>query len=328
MRRGAVRLVGAVLLTGAASGWAALGSAPAARSATMLGTPGTPHLAVIVMENKNYDHVVGSSYAPYINNTLLPEARSFTDYYSATHPSLPNYLIITSGQDDGCLTDTCAPKSISVNNLFHQIDGASGLSWKAYAENMPSACYGGNYPSSGSVYLARHNPPIYYPDLRSGTGDNTCTTHDVPIPQGAVSSGQLATDIANNTLPSFFMVVPNAYDNMHSVPSPPESNCNFGSQPAYTVADEVCQGDTWLSNVLPKLLSDNGRNDVTALIVFDESDSDNTGGGGHVPLFEVSNAGNVCRGCTDATPVNDYSLADAIENWFGLPTLHATPPGL
>jgi hypothetical protein len=46
------------------------------------------------MENHNWSQIKGSSSAPYISDTLLPEASYANQYYNPPniHPSLPNYL--------------------------------------------------------------------------------------------------------------------------------------------------------------------------------------------------------------------------------------------
>ena len=63
--------------------------------------PKTPHLVLVVMENKEYTTVVGNPHAPYINGTIIPGGRLFTSYYASLHPSLPNYLIMTSSRFGG-----------------------------------------------------------------------------------------------------------------------------------------------------------------------------------------------------------------------------------
>src|SRR6266702_4774614 len=54
---------------------------------------------IIVMENKNWVQILGSSSAPYINNTLLPVASHAELYFNPplVHPSLPNYLWLEAG---------------------------------------------------------------------------------------------------------------------------------------------------------------------------------------------------------------------------------------
>src|SRR5215203_2057161 len=89
------------------------------------------HLIVIPMENKGYTQIVGSANAPYINNTMIPGGRLFTNFYAVAHPSLPDYLVLSSGDYRGCVTDACSPNSVAGENVFHQLAG----DWKVYAEN-------------------------------------------------------------------------------------------------------------------------------------------------------------------------------------------------
>ena len=58
------------------------------------------HVAIILMENKEISDVIASSAATYTNAL----ARSYglaTQSYGVTHPSLPNYLALTSGSTHG-----------------------------------------------------------------------------------------------------------------------------------------------------------------------------------------------------------------------------------
>src|SRR5579864_6537888 len=44
------------------------------------------HVMVILFENKAYGSVVGSSAAPYLNNTLIPGCGLATNYHNYSHP--------------------------------------------------------------------------------------------------------------------------------------------------------------------------------------------------------------------------------------------------
>ncbi|MGN6697553.1 MAG: hypothetical protein ACTHMR_05305, partial [Thermomicrobiales bacterium] len=48
---------------------------------------------IIVMENHNWADIKGSRAAPYLNDTLLPQAAHAEQYFNppGLHPSLPNY---------------------------------------------------------------------------------------------------------------------------------------------------------------------------------------------------------------------------------------------
>ena len=58
--------------------------------------PSFSHVFLIVMENHEYGSVIGSSAAPYLNS-LAGSYGLATNYYAASHPSLPNYLALTAG---------------------------------------------------------------------------------------------------------------------------------------------------------------------------------------------------------------------------------------
>jgi hypothetical protein len=276
-------------------------------SPVALGTP-TAHLVVVMLENKEYSQVVGSTAAPYVNGTLLGSGKLFTAHYASTHPSLPNYLVLTSGQYGGCINDSCPVNSIPGANLFSLMNqAATPTSWKVYAENMPSSCYLKN----AAGYAVRHNPPLYYSNLGSG-GDKTCSQRDVALPQ-------LTTDLQGGTLPDFSMVIPNLWNDMHTDKA--QAPCQLGA----AVSNMICQGDNWLKTWIPQIVSDGGRNDTTVLITFDEGTT-GQGGAGRVVLLEIGPG--TCAGCTETRPSNHYGLSTAISQWFGLPPLYPSSPAL
>jgi phosphatidylinositol-3-phosphatase len=266
----------------------------------------TPHLVLIIMENKEYTTVVGSPAAPYLNGTVIPASKVFTRYYATDHPSLPDYLALTSSTTAGCVVDTCPPGFDTSQNLFHQLDQAS-ISWKAYQGGMPSNCY----PANTGTYLVRHNPPVYYSDLASGS----CATNDVPI-------AQFGDDLAAGTLPSFSWITPDMYNDMHT--NHKLAPCKIGT----AVMNEVCQGDQWLSNTLPPLLALNTdadpNNDVTVAFTFDEGSSGEGGGG---RILTLVTGPNVTPG-QNATMYGHLGMLNAIEDWFGVPRLHPAVPSI
>ncbi len=290
-----VVMVAAVLAT--APGPAASRAASAAP--ITLGAP-TSHLVVIVMENKGFREVVGSPAAPYLNDTLIPSSELHTDYHAVAHPSLPNYLTLTSGSTQGCGSDSCST-GIRADNLFHQMDvAASPIDWRAYMGSMRSNCSA----TTGGAYYRWHNPPIYFDDL-GPHGTASCATNDVPF-------SRLRSDLAAGTLASFSWVSPNIYKDMHS--PRPDGACHSSS----ATQTEICQGDRWLSVNVPAILSDGGRDDVTVVVVFDEG-STVTGGGGRV-MLTVTGPGT-CAGCTVVGSSDHVDLLHAIEDRYGLSQL-------
>ncbi len=215
-------------------------------------------MVIVVLENTNYSSVVGSPNAPYINS-LIPQAGLATNYYANTHPSIGNYFTITTGQ--AVTNDDGFSGTVSIDNAARELDAAS-KSWKAYAENLPSQGYlGGDVPP---WYLRRHNPFTFFSDVQNSS---TEAMKIVPYPQ-------LATDLANAQLPAYSFIVPNAKDDAHSC-SDGTSNCD--------ISQRVSNADTWLSNNLPAILN-NAQFQQSGLLVltFDESQNDNTNGGGKV----------------------------------------------
>src|SRR5271157_2730407 len=84
---------------------AGCGSAPHPGPALELRSGSLPtstrsHVVVIVMENKEAGAVLGSGSAPYLNG-LVHRYGLASASYAITHPSLPNYLALTSGSTQG-----------------------------------------------------------------------------------------------------------------------------------------------------------------------------------------------------------------------------------
>jgi hypothetical protein len=146
---------------------------PSARSAGPCGKAKRPpsrydHVVWILMENKGYGLIMGSSSAPY-ENQLAARCGSAKNFYAEGHPSLPNYIAMTSGSPQG-INDDSGPAShqLNVPSIFSQVGGG----WRSLQESMPSNCALG---SSGD-YAVRHNPAAYYTNIRAA-----CQTHDVPL---------------------------------------------------------------------------------------------------------------------------------------------------
>jgi hypothetical protein len=150
------------------------------------------HVVWIMLENEGYA-VVGSPSAPYFNE-LGDQCALATNYYAISHPSLPNYVALTSGSPQG-ITDDGEPDThrLAVPSIFSQL----GSKWRTLAESMPSAC---DNVTSG-LYAARHNPAVYYTGIKA-----TCRHDDVPM------------NYPLNLSADFTIIVPNVCDDMHSCP--------------------------------------------------------------------------------------------------------------
>lgn len=246
------------------------------------------HVVIIVEENKPASAITGNAAAPYLNG-LASEFALATDYHAVGHPSLPNYLALTSGTTAGIASD-CNPPGVfcraSVATIADEIV-ASGRTWKAYAEGMPAPCWRHN----GGDYAVKHNPFLYYPSV---TRDPAyCAAHDVPY-------SEFAHDLATtSTLPSYSFITPNLCNDMH--------NCS------------VATGDGWLAREVPRILKSPAFTEQNSLLIitFDEAES-GTPGNSVLCIFAGSAAK---RGYLSSTPYSHYSVLRTLEDAWGLKPL-------
>src|SRR3954465_9471127 len=84
------------------------------------------HVILIVLENHSYSDVAATS--PYLN---APARRCglASNYPALPHPSLPNYLALTSGTTAG-VTDDCTNCRVRARSLFEQLK----TRWRTYPE--------------------------------------------------------------------------------------------------------------------------------------------------------------------------------------------------
>lgn len=248
------------------------------------------HVVWVVMENRSYDEVTGGA-APYLDGLGCGQA---ANYHNITHPSLPNYVALTSGLPSTSLPTTdCYRVVCSVNapSIFGQLD-AAGISWATYAESMPSACYG----RDERPYVVHHNPPPFYPDAAA-----TCAENNLPLS---------AMDPLN--LPAFTLIVPNVVNNMHENTS------------------SVAAGDAWLSTVLAPILAgpQYQAGNTVVFVTWDEGSfprhtrdcaANITDWGCHVLTAII--AESVPPWAVSQTLFNHYSLLRTTEELLGLPPL-------
>lgn len=201
--------------------------------------PRFSRVVIIVLENKEYEVIIGrSDRAPYLN-ALADKYSLATQFYAITHPSLPNYIAMTSGGTNG-ITSNCTKCHTDAPNIVTQMERA-GISWKGYMENLPEPC--SNVPeSSDGLYAKKHNPFMYYDDILNNP--SRCNK--------VVPLTQLDTDMKNGTLPQFVWVTPNMCHDMH--------DC------------KVSEGDAWMSQFVPPLLNTLGPRGVM-FITWEEGNS-------------------------------------------------------
>src|SRR5438093_542258 len=148
-----------------------------------------PHVFIIVMENHSADQALSGAFTA----SLAATYGMAENYHAITHPSLPNYLAITSGSTWGVGDDSYHVLP-SGKDLGAQLTRA-GLKWRAYMEGMTDAgCIDSPLP-----YDPDHNPFAFY--------GGAC-------PPNVVTLTELSADLAGDT-PRFVWITPDRCHDTH-----------------------------------------------------------------------------------------------------------------
>ncbi len=211
------------------------------------------HVVLVMEENHSYSDVINNSEMPYLNS-LASKYGLATQYFADAHPSIPNYLMLTTGQME--TFDDSFSGTISDDNSVRELVKA-GKGWKCYAESIPSQGYLGG---DSGLYVRRHNPFSYLSDVQASTSQ---AANIVPFTQ-------FTADLTNHALPQYAFIAPNVNDDAHN--------------------GTLAQADAWLQTNIAPLISDaDFQNSGLLIITFDESeDADVAHGGGHVATIIVS----------------------------------------
>jgi len=257
-----------------------VGTAPLPRSPSS-------HVVIIVMENKEAPAVIGNAAAPY-TNALARRYGLATASYAITHPSLPNYLALTSGSTQG-ITSDCTGCHADARNIVDQLETA-GISWSDYLEGVPGSCFAG---AGAGGYARKHNPFIYYDDIAGSP--RRC--HEL------VGFSSLSRALRSGSLPTFVWVTPNLCDDTH--------DCSVGT------------GDRFLAATVPALLAELGPHGFL-IVTWDEGSSDagccgGAAAGGRIATIVAGP--DVRSGARERAAVDHYGVLRTIEDALGLPAL-------
>jgi hypothetical protein len=166
-------------------------------------------------------------------NILAIAYTLLTQDYAVTHPSLPSYIAMISGDAYGIIDDfeNCFIDRVSLPDLIE----ASGHTRKTYQESMPTPCFIGN----ALLCHQKHNPFIYLDAIR--LDDNRCASSIVPLTK-------LDEDIASSSLSNFVFIAPNACHSSHDCP--------------------LDLADAWLHSMMDKLVPALDSNGESYLIIL------------------------------------------------------------
>jgi phospholipase C len=258
----------------------------------------------ILLENHDYNEVVGSSNAPYINSLIAKYGLATNYMDSGSHPSLPNYLYLISGDTqysslgfleyDPTTLASVGTFPVTANNLGNQLQGA-GIPWRSYQESMGTAC---TLASAGN-FACRHDPFLYFDDIQNGA-NNLCANTNVDY-------SQFAADLIAGTY-RYMWITPNLLDDGHD----PSTDPVTGLQ----------QTDAWLQGQVPAILASSAwKNGGVLFITWDEAEGRNGDSGDQVAMIVITPHTKV--GFQSNKAYSHASYLATVENIFGLPKLGA-----
>jgi phosphatidylinositol-3-phosphatase len=239
-----------------------------------------------------------------VREVLRPELPTFFDlsekygtadaYITDLHPSLLNYLVMTSGDYHG-IGDSGGPAQHDIggkDNLGEQLD-AAGVKWRAYMESMGSPCK--LTSNQAGDYVVNHNPFVYYTSLTKDKErcQDRVVDHDKHFDED-LASGQY----------QYMWITPNMCNNMH--------NC------------DPSVADAWLKKTAGKIMESPGyKNGGVLFIMFDEGSVRVMNAEANLATIVVSENLIEPRYSTD-TRFDHTSYLATIEDIFGLPRLPTT----
>jgi phosphatidylinositol-3-phosphatase len=312
------------------------------------------HIFVIIAENKNFEHIVGSANAPRLS-ALAKEYGLATKSYGVVHPSQANYIAMLGGDTFGIHDDDawfCTAQMVSpdcefasnsgyathvvqARSLMDQLTQAN-LTWKGYFEDLPEpgslAIFNPSRESpepdrARFLYAAKHNAFITFEKTRD----------DPKLAEKIVPLEQLRADLASGALPNFAHIVLNQCNDMHGLfpadPMPPEG-CVLDFKKRETVEALIRRGDKAIGDVVDEIVASpawSSDKNIAIVVTFDEDSTNSAGqqgccgydpnspanfGGGRIATIVATNHGP--RQIEDATPYNHYSLLRTVEEAFGI----------
>ena len=245
-------------------------------------TPAVTKLLVFVVENHSLKQMRNGMPQTF---ALAKRYGYATDYHAVTHPSLPNYIAMTSGRTHG--VDDDSPPSVwklKGSTVFSRAV-AAGKRARVYAESMTEHC---QLTSSGR-YAVKHNPWAYFVDDRAD-----CERWD----RGLIAFHR---DAKAGTLPNAGLVVPNLCNDAHDCP--------------------LATADDWFDAQMRRVFAgpDWASGHLAVVLTADEDDS-KSGNRVLTVVMHPSQKGHVVT-----ASLNHYALFELYEDVLGLKHSRKTP---
>jgi hypothetical protein len=317
--------------------------------------PRYEHIFVIVAENKSFDQIIGRQEAPRLNS-LAKEYGLATQFYAETHPSEGNYVAILGGNTFGIRDDDawyCKPSTIdaycphsmlpgyvphsaSQRSLMDQLADAN-LTWKGYFEDLPAPGSLAIF-SPSSQHPDAERPAELYAAKHNGFVNFERVDNNPEFARNMVPLGDLAKDLAANTVPNYAQIILNQCNDMHGLhpsgPANPPADCIVERGKPETFAALIRRGDAAIGAIVDAIMAAplwTAAGNAAIVITWDEDNWNTAGpqgccgydpksagnpGGGHIATIVITNHGP--RHVEDSEAYNHYSLLRTTEEAFGI----------
>lgn len=190
------------------------------------------------MENHSAQQALGGSFI----SSLAARYGVAANYHAVSHPSVPNYLALSSGSTWGVTDDSY--RVLPRRDLGTELSDA-GITWRAYMEGLTGAgCLDSPVP-----YDPGHNPFAFY--------GGACPSNVVPF-------DRFASDLARNT-PMFSWITPDRCHDTH------DCAVAVGDQWLHQQVDAITASAAWKSGGVLFITwdedDDSADNHVLSLVV-------------------------------------------------------------
>lgn len=257
--------------------------------------PAFDHVFIIMMENTDYEQVIGDTKdAPFIND-LAHQGTLLANYQAVYHPSDENYLAIAGG-DTFVRGAIYFPRIHVPDPQIGDLIETAGKTWKAYEQGMGTPC---NTDTQYDTYYEPDDAPfINFNDVRKNR--SRCQAH-------LFDTKQMSADLRSAaTTPNFAWIAADDYYDGEAAGN--------GSPHSLRVQDR------WLKRTLEPVFASPAWRDERSLLIltWDESHTYRTN---HVATILFASQGLTRAGHVSNVRYNHYSTGRTIEAALGLPSL-------
>ncbi len=244
---------------------------------------------IVVFENTNYQDALKQ---PFLAE-IAKKGALLSNYHAVAHPSLPNYIALTSGGTWGVKSDE--DTTLNIRHIGDSLDSAH-KTWKVYAEGYPGKperCFLGEY---ANAYARKHVPFLSYANIQKNP--RRCDQ--------IVAASEFPKDVLRKALPDFALYIPDLRDDAHNT--------------------DAHYADLWFKKTFGPLLAELPKDELL-IVTFDEDGAYNLETHGYNKssnhVFTALYGSGVRPGSVSGKRYNHYSILKTVEAGLNLKSLGA-----